>query len=217
VRAFTPNQRENMSAWMAGYTDQEGATNLIVFRFPRQITVYGPQQIESLISQDPFISSQTTLLGQSGTRVIRGNLLVIPIGETILYVQPLYLQATAGQGAPTELKYVIVATNEQVEMAPTLAEALGAIVGDETITEDTRPVPNGDGEPVDQPVSRAPSGVSPVLAQQALESYERAQEALAEGDWAAYGAEQEALEAILIEIVEESGGIPAVPAATPVP
>lgn len=217
VRAFTPNQRENMSAWMAGYTDQEGATNLIVFRFPRQTTVYGPQQIESLISQDPFISSQTTLLGQSGTRVIRGNLLVIPIGETILYVQPLYLQATAGQGAPTELKYVIVATNEQVEMAPTLAEALGAIVGDETIVEDTRPVPTGDGEPVDQPISQMPSGVSPGLAQQALESYERAQEALADGDWAAYGAEQEALEAILNEIVEEAGGIPVAPAATPVP
>src|SRR5690606_39933797 len=113
---------------------------------------------------------------------------------------------------------VIVATNEQVEMAPTLAEALGAIVGDDSITEDTRPVPTGDGgEQVEQPVTRLPSGVAPSLAQEALETYQRAQDALAEGDWATYGAEQEALEAILIEIVEEAGGVPPAPAATPVP
>jgi uncharacterized membrane protein (UPF0182 family) len=209
VRPFTPNQRENMSAWMAGYTDDAGATQLIVYRFPRQVTVYGPQQVESLISQDPFISSQTTLLDQSGTRVIRGNLLVIPIEETVLYVQPLYVQATAGQGAPTELTYVIVATSEQVEMAPTLAEALGAIVaGGGEAQPDHLPAPTG--EPT------APSAVSSSLAQQALDAYERAQEALQRGDWATYGEEQAALEELLIEIVVESEGT-APPAATPSP
>ncbi|MBA2521597.1 MAG: UPF0182 family protein [Chloroflexia bacterium] len=208
VRAFTPNQRQNMTAWMAGHTDMRGVTRLTVYRFPRQSTVYGPQQIESLISQDPFISAQTTLLGQSGTRVIRGNLLVIPIEETILYVQPLYLQATAGQGAPTELKYVIVATNEQVEMWPTLAEALGAIVGDnEQLERDSRVLPTT--APVDDPPD-----VSSSLARQALDSYERAQEALERGDWAAYGDEQATLERLLTEIVAEAGGVPV---ATPVP
>lgn len=208
VRAFTPNQRENMSAWMAGYTDDVGTTQLIVYRFPRQVTVYGPQQIESLISQDPFISSQTTLLGQGGTRVIRGNLLVIPIEETVLYVQPLYVQATAGQGAPTELTYVIVATNDQVEMAPTLAEALGAIVGGEgSSPPSVIPVPDtGD---VDTGAGAAP------LAQQALDSYERAQDALTRGDWAAYGEEQVTLESLLTEIVAEAQG--SAPAATPIP
>jgi uncharacterized membrane protein (UPF0182 family) len=170
--------------------------------------VYGPQQIESLISQNPFISSQTTLLGQSGTRVIRGNLLVIPIEETVLYVQPLYLQATAGQGAPTELIYVIVATNEQVEMAPTLAEALGAIVGGEVGTQ-PRAVTAPGGDTGDTPDPTAS------LAQQALDSYERAQDALTRGDWAAYGEEQATLESLLTEIVVEAGG-PA-PVATPIP
>jgi uncharacterized membrane protein (UPF0182 family) len=208
VRAFTPNQRENMSAWMAGYTDDLGATQLIVYRFPRQVTVYGPQQIESLISQNPFISSQTTLLGQGGTRVIRGNLLVIPIEETILYVQPLYLQATAGQGAPTELIYVIVATNDQVEMAPTLAEALGAIVGGEAGSQPRVITPPGGatGDTADETAS---------LAQQALDSYERAQDALSRGDWAAYGEEQATLESLLTEIVAEAAGPE--PAATPIP
>ena len=172
------------------------------------MTVYGPQQVESLISQDPFISSQTTLLGQGGTRVIRGNLLVIPIEETVLYVQPLYVQATAGQGAPTELTYVIVATSEQVEMAPTLAEALGAIVAGGEAQPDQLPAPTG--------APAAPSAVSTSLAQQALDAYERAQEALQRGDWATYGEEQAALEELLIEIVVESGGT-APPAATPGP
>lgn len=207
VRAFTPNQRENMTAWMAGHTDTQGVTRLTVYRFPRQSTVYGPQQIESLISQDPFISAQTTLLGQSGTRVIRGNLLVIPIEETVLYVQPLYLQATAGQGAPTELKYVIVATNEQVEMWPTLAEALGAIVGDdEQLQRDGRELP--------ATAQTAPPDVSASLAQQALDSYERAQAALERGDWAAYGDEQATLQQLLVEIVAVTDGVPA---ATPTP
>jgi uncharacterized membrane protein (UPF0182 family) len=208
VRPFTPNQRENMSAWMAGYTDDDGAARLFVYRFPRQVTVYGPQQIESLISQDPFISSQTTLLDQSGSRVIRGNLLVIPIEETVLYVQPLYVQATAGQGAPTELTYVIVATSEQVEMAPTLAEALGAIVaGGEQPQPDQQPAPTD--------VPAAPSAVSSSLAQQALDTYERAQEALQRGDWATYGEEQAALQELLLEIVAETEET--APAATPSP
>ena len=209
VRAFTPNQRENMSAWMAGATTADGTTELLVYRFPRQTTVYGPQQIESLISQDPFISSQTTLLGQSGSRVIRGNLLVIPIAETVLYVQPLYLQATAGQGAPSELKYVIVATNETVEMAPTLAEALGAVAGDDAgpaAPNDTTPAGGDSAIPQD----------AVTLAGQALDSFNRSQEALATGDWATYGEQQRNVQEILTDLVDlgTPAAIPA-PAGTP--
>ena len=95
------------------------------------MTVFGPQQVEARINQDPEISSQFTLLGQSGSRVISGNLLVLPVEETVMYVQPVYLQATGTEGAPTELTFVIVATGEEVEMRPTLEEALAAISGED--------------------------------------------------------------------------------------
>ena len=127
IRAFTPISRPNMTAWMAGQSDAGGGSRLVVYRFPRQTTVFGPQQVEARINQDPEISAQITLLSQSGSRLIRGNMLVIPVEQTVMYVQPVYLQATGSAGAPTELKFVIVATNLQVEMRPTLEEALAAV------------------------------------------------------------------------------------------
>ena len=131
IRPFTPINRPNMTAWMAAQSDPLGNARLVVYRFPRQVTVFGPQQVEARINQDPEISSRFTLLGQSGSRVISGNLLVLPVEETVMYVQPVYLQATGTEGAPTELTYVIVATGEEVEMRPTLEEALAAITGDD--------------------------------------------------------------------------------------
>ncbi|MDQ3467977.1 MAG: hypothetical protein M3411_07045, partial [Chloroflexota bacterium] len=152
------------------------------------------------ISVQPEISSQTSLLDQRGSRVIRGNLLVIPIGDTVLYAQPLYLEATATAGSPTELAYVILVTNEQVVMRPTLLEALTALTeGSGAATIDSADAEVGTDAP--------PSVVTDQdgLATEALATYERAQEALARGDWTRYGAEQEALEAILRQLAREIG------------
>src|SRR5215213_1899844 len=214
IRPFTPINRPNMTAWIAGQSDLQGNARLVVYRFPRQVTVFGPQQVEARINQDPEISSRFTLLGQSGSRVLSGNLLVLPVEETVMYVQPVYLQATATEGAPTELTYVIVATGEQVEMRPTLEEALAAITGADEADSPQATTANAGG---DLAPSAAP--ISGTVAD-ALGAYERGQQALKEGDWAAYGEAQEELGGIL-DTLARAAGVPTepepVPIATPVP
>lgn len=219
VRPFTPINRPNMTAWMAALTDDAGVPRMVTYRFPRQSNIFGPQQVEARINQDPEISSQISLLDRAGSRVIRGNLLVIPIDESVLYVQPLYLQATGTQGAPTELQFVIVATQDEVEMRPTLAEALAAIAGFAPADGGTGNVEGTDAGP--QTVI-----VTGDLAEEALAAYERGQDALTQGDWSAYGKAQDELRAILEQLAgeEPTGDSPAgsepdagAPAATPVP
>ena len=216
IRPFTPINRPNMTAWMAGQSDPRGDARLVVYRFPRQITVFGPQQVEARINQDPEISAQFTLLSQSGSQVISGNLLVLPVEETVMYVQPVYLQATGMEGAPTELTFVIVATNEQVEMRPTLEEALAAVAGDDAAAGPDAGTANVEDE-------LAP-GAAPIQSSvaDALAEYERGQRALREGDWTTYGESQARLERIL-QALAVTAGVPTpvpvapAPAATPSP
>jgi len=89
---FTPANKNNMVAWMAARSDGEKYGQLLVYNFPKDKLVYGPTQIESRIDQDTDISQLLTLWSQRGSRVIRGNLLVIPINNSLLYVEPIYLQ-----------------------------------------------------------------------------------------------------------------------------
>ena len=208
IRPFTPINRPNMTAWMAGQSDAMGDARLVVYRFPRQITVFGPQQVEARINQDPEISAQFTLLGQSGSQVISGNLLVLPVEETVMYVQPVYLQATGMEGAPSELTFVIVATNEEVEMRPTLEEALAAVAGDDASAPADAGTANVEGE-------LAP-GEAPLQATvaNALAAYERGQIALREGDWTTYGESQAELQRIL-ESLAVSAGLTPTPEAAP--
>src|SRR5829696_256024 len=214
IRPFTPINRPNMTAWMAAQSDLQGQARLVVYRFPRQVTVFGPQQVEARINQDPFISEQFTLLGQSGSRVISGNLLVLPVEETVMYVQPVYLQATGTEGAPTELTFVIVATGEQVEMRPTLEEALAAVAGN-----DEADGPGAGTAGAETSLAPAAAPITGTVAD-ALDAYERGQRALQQGDWAAYGEAQEELGGIL-DTLARSAGVPTelepVGVATPVP
>ena len=229
---FTPgggNNRQNMTAWFAGTADEQGVTRLRLYRFPREVTVYGPRQIEAQINQDPDIAQQISLWNQGGSQVIRGNLLVIPIGDATLYVQPLYLQAAGSSAAAPRLARVIVATNQQVVMRENLEDAIAALndpeaeVVDEVVEApdleapaddtDTTPTPT----PQVTPEAETPSApadlaaMSPVeLANEALATYDRAQSALQAGDWATYGEEQARLQQIL-ELLAAGGG------ATPVP
>lgn len=220
IRPFTPINRLNMTAWMAAQGDSQGTSRLVVYRFPRQTTVFGPQQVEARIDQDPEISSQFTLLSQAGSRVIRGNLLVIPVEQTVMYVQPVYLQATGTGGAPTELQFVIVATSLQVEMRPTLEEALDAVLaGQSNAPADAR---NANVEAAPEP--NAPVAVlTGATATDALAAYQRGQDALQRGDWEAYGQAQRDLEEILVSLTGTpvAATVPAAassaPQATPVP
>jgi uncharacterized protein len=122
---FTPTQRPNLIAWLAARSDGKEYGKLLLYKFPKQQLVYGQEQIEALINQDPVISQQITLWNREGSRVIQGNLLVIPIEQSLLYVEPLYLEAEQNS-VPTLVRVIVVYQN-RIVMAETLEQALAAI------------------------------------------------------------------------------------------
>ena len=189
---FNPARRDNMIAWMAARSDPPNYGRLIVFNFPKQKLVYGPRQIDARIDQDPVISQQLALWNQRGSTVIRGSLLAIPIDQSLIYVQPLYLAASE-QGALPELRRVIVAYGNQIAMEATLEQSLARVFGG-------RPAPAAAAPPADA-AAAAPTG-SRQLAQRAWEIWSRAQDALRRGDWATYGAEQKRLEETLRSLTQ---------------
>ncbi len=166
---------------------------LIVYNFPKQKLVYGPRQIDARIDQDPVISQQLALWNQRGSTVIRGSLLAIPIDQSLIYVQPLYLAASE-QGALPELRRVIVAHGNQIAMEPTLEQSLARIFGGRVAPAAAAAAPPAAGAPAAPPVGDR------AIAQRALEIYQRAQDAVRRGDWAAYGSEQKRLEDTLREL-----------------
>lgn len=122
---YTPRQRTNLIAWLAARSDGENYGKLLLYNFPKQRLVFGPEQIEARINQDPVISQQISLWNRQGSRAIQGNLLIIPIEQSLLYVEPLYLQATENS-LPT-LARVIVVYENRIVMAPSLEQALAGI------------------------------------------------------------------------------------------
>jgi len=189
IRPYVPKEKQNMVAWLYADSDGEDYGELGVYKMSKDRLIYGPMQIEGRISQDPLISEQISLWDQRGSRVVRGNLLVIPINDTFLYIEPLYLESESGQ--LPELTRVIVAYANRVAMAPTLDLALVQVItGAETVVEPE------DGAP-------AVEGEIEELAQQAWERYQAAQACLEAGDWVCYGREQAALEELLRAMVRE--------------
>lgn len=176
---FTPTNRDNMISWLAARSDEPEYGKLILYQFPKQKMIYGPRQIEARIDQDPEISELITLWSQSGSRVVRGNLLVIPIAGSLLYVEPLYLQAESSQ--LPELKRVIVSYNNRLAMRPTLDEALAAVFGE---AAPAAPRPGGGGE---QPAPLLGDESWATLATAARQAFDAAVAAQRQGDWAAYG------------------------------
>ncbi len=122
ILPFTPKNRQVLIGWMAGLCDGDNYGRLLTYKFPKEKTVLGPQQMETKIDQDRFLSGQLTLWDQRGSRVIRGNVLAIPIEDTLLYVEPIYLQAETA--AYPELRLVTVMHGDNLSYAPSLAEAL---------------------------------------------------------------------------------------------
>lgn len=185
---MAPSQRQNMIAWLAARCDPPDYGKLIVYEFPKDKLIYGPFQIEARINQNTEISQQLSLWNQLGSRIIRGNILVIPIENSILYVSPLYLRAEQGQ--LPELKRVIAAYGERVVMRETLAEALAALFAD-------MPVPAASAT-----TAPAPSATTDARLRDALAHYNKALERLKSGDWQGFGGELDALRGVL----EGSGG-----------
>ena len=196
---MVPSQRQNMIAWLAARSDPPDYGKLIVYEFPKDKLVYGPFQIEARINQNTEISQQLSLWNQMGSRVIRGNLLVIPIENSILYVSPLYLRAETGQ--LPELKRVIAAYGDHVVMDETLAGALAMLF------KETAPAsPPSASPPAGASAKTSLAGPEADRAREALSRYNGAIEQLKSGNWAGFGAELDALRPLLEELSQPSAG-----------
>ncbi|HJW74584.1 MAG TPA: UPF0182 family protein, partial [Thermoleophilia bacterium] len=208
ILPFVPNERPNMIAWLGGQSDPPNFGKGVSFAFPANLSVYGPAQVEAAINQDPLISSQRTLWGQEGSTVIFGNLLVVPIEDSLLYVQPLYLESQQTQ--LPQLQRIIVfyrsaqggtlpnGETQAVVMAPTLGEALTEVFGASPSTGEPTPAPSP-GQPT-PPGTGTPSTQLEALIEQANQQFEAAQTALRAGDFAEYGRQIGALEQTLSQL-----------------
>jgi hypothetical protein len=189
IRPYVPKQKQNMVAWLYADSDGEDYGTLGIYKMAKDRLFYGPLQIEGRINQNPAISQQLSLWDQRGSRVLRGNLLVIPIDQTFLYIEPLYLESESGQ--LPELKRVIVAYGDRVAMASTLDTALVQLLeGTDVRAPEEEPAPV--------------TGEVGALAEQALQHFEAGQACLQAGDWTCYGREQAALEEVLRAMIQEN-------------
>ena len=198
---FTPKGKNNLAAWMVARNDGTNYGKLRVYRFPKQSLVYGPAQIVSRINQDTDISRELTLWDQRGSQVIKGELMVIPIEEALIYVQPIYLRAEGGQ--IPELKRVVVAFQDHVVMSETFETGLarlfsGDINAPSQIVSATAPIAADTalrGAP--QAITPAPSAETAQLIREADDHYQRALSAQRAGEWATYGQEIQKLGEVL--------------------
>jgi hypothetical protein len=200
ILPFTPRLKDNLAAWMVARSDGEYYGQLVVYTFPKQKLIFGPKQMGARINQDPDVSQQITLWDQSGSNVIRGTLLVIPIENSLIYIQPLYLRAEDGR--IPELKRVIVGYQNTIAMGVDLEDALAQIFGtDGAALRRREPQPAMAQRPSQaaQPAPpAAPGGETP--AQRATRQYRAVNDAARAGDWARFGRELDALGKTLDEL-----------------
>ncbi len=197
---YTPKKRQNMISWMGVRNDGDNYGEMFVYKFPKQKNVYGPQQIENRINQDSVISQQLNLWSQGGSEVIRGNLLVIPIEDTVLYVEPVYIESSNESSLP-EVKQVVMAYEDHIVMEETFDKSLEKML--ELI--------NGKEKPKDEKASNETDGKtedkeveSPILnAEEALTDlakvFEEYRQATLDGDWVKAGEKMAEIEALLEE------------------
>jgi len=197
---FTPRGKDNLASWMVARSDGANYGKLAVFQFPKQTVIFGPRQVAARINQDQVISPQITLWNQQGSEVIQGQLLVIPIEESLIYIRPLYLKAAGGQ--IPELKRVIVAYQNNIVMEPTLDAALERIFPGGGVRAQLQPATEP-GQPAATPSPATAGAQAPAaseigpLADQARAHYQRALQAQRDGNWALYGEEIKKLGEVL--------------------
>lgn len=196
ISPLTPANRDNMISWMAAKSDPEDYGELVVYKLPKQRLIYGPAQIEARIDQDPEISTQIALWDQRGSRVIRGNLMVIPIESSFLYVEPVFLIAE-GVDIP-QLQRVIVAIGDAIAMEPTMGEALFQLFGDVAapLVEDVADVLPVPGAAADTTQVRV---VESSDLQRARSLWGDLRDALEAGNWTRYGELMEELDELIGE------------------
>jgi uncharacterized membrane protein (UPF0182 family) len=214
-----------MIAWVAARNDGDNYGQVRVYRFPTGTSVFGPEQIEARIDSQREISAQITLWNASGSEVVRGNLIVVPVGDSIVYLQPVYLRSTSTK-FPAFQK-IIVASPTTVVWGDTLRQALDQLLADQTGGPGPSPPPgptpspgpSGEPAPSGTPGPGAPpSGDVAALVEYANQHFELAQQALRDGDFARYGEEIALVQQALTQLnslVGASAGPSPAPAASP--
>jgi len=212
VMPFTPNGKENMVSYLAAQSDKGAYGNLTLFSLDRSRTILGPTQVNARILATPSISSDLSLLNQQGSRVILSNLLVVPVDESLLYVQPIFVQGSAPNSFPL-LQRVAVFYNNQVGYADNLEDAIREVVGGQQPTQP--PAEDGAGQPTPTPGS----GNSDVqtLLRQANTEYQQAQAALKDGDLAEYQSHITRMGQLIQEALSTEGDRPGPTTTTPPP
>ena len=187
---MTPLKKANMVAWMAASCDVPDYGKLVLYQLPKDRLTYGPTQVQAMIDQEPAISQQLSLWDQRGSRVIRGNLLVIPMENSFLYVEPVYL--VAEQVNIPQLIRVIVAYGSKVSMQPTLEDAMRAVFGGVSAPAAAQTSPANAVSQVSPPVA-----VSNDALGKARKEFQQAEEALRRGQWNEFGRAMESLKKVL--------------------
>ncbi len=204
LQPFSPLSKKNLASLLVARQDGERYGELVLVDFPKDKLVFGPSQVEARITNDPVVSSQLTLWDQAGSEVIRGNLLVVPINDSVMYFEPLYLQAQ--QSPIPELTRVIISYGDKVVMEPSIIDGLVAIFGEDArpgTTSTTAPSTTTTAPPSTTSTT-VPSGPTTTLSrdaqaliEQANQYYQAALEAQQRGDWAEYGRQIEELGKVL--------------------
>jgi uncharacterized membrane protein (UPF0182 family) len=223
LQPMVPVSRPNMIAWVAARNDGAAYGSTLVYRFPADTTIFGPTQIEARIDQDPIISAQVSLWNQSGSKVIYGNLIVLPLDDALIYLQPVYLQST-GSAFPAFTR-IVLASPRQVVWAASLSDALRLLLAAEAGNPQPPPSPSPGPGPTPGPgASPGPSATPgptpgtqlpndvPGLIAFANQHFELAQAALRDGDFARYGNEIALVQAALQRLQQLQPGL-----ASPVP
>ena len=187
MQPYTPQGKENLVSWIAASSNPENYGKITVYKFPKGKTVYGTLHIENKIDNDPNISKEISLWDQGGSSVIKGNLLVIPIKDSLLYVEPIYITAENSAALP-EVKRIVVAFGETVAMEPTLNEALQVVFGKKDAT-----VKAPDSEKTPE-----------TLIAEAIQKYNEMESYSKSGEFKAFGASLDELGEILSEIKEKT-------------
>jgi uncharacterized membrane protein (UPF0182 family) len=214
ILPYTPLNKQNLVSWLAVRQDAPHYGEMVSFVLPKDKAIFGPQQVSSRVDQTPTISRDYTLLNQSGSQVIRGNLLVVPIGNSFLYFEPWYLKATNQQSLP-ELKKVILASStgqSTVAYQNNLEAALTELVGGFPA-----PAPSGAGPGAQPPPQSGQAAQIAQLAAQAKQHYDNAQAALKQGDLATYSQEMNQVGQLLQQIDALEKGQAGSTTSTPAP
>lgn len=188
---YTPMTKPNMTSLFVARNDGENYGKLFVYKFPKGITVDGPMMIESKIDQNTAISEELTLWSQQGSRVLRGNIIIVPIENSLLYVEPIYLESDNENSLP-EMKRVIVSYKDQIIMRESLKDALEELFGDIDYIDEE--------EPSKEPIEI--DGDLEELIEKANELFNKAKEASQSGNWAEYGEYIDQLEEVLNQMMQ---------------